>query len=241
MSNETISVVVRCSDPESDNGAVMLERLLSSWIESRFEPLSLSGLWGGESVERQLPGSDTAWQHLPLWRGESEGSGDFTQVAAPTFAFRNELLRRIPLGDLAITLDGALLHRPTVGSHAQGWYARAKVQPTAHRPGYLVNLAQISFWWGELDRRIALRFPGFGYPVSLAAPPADAESAVRKTSRPEIVAENSRELLRWMAQIPERLGWSLPPEWEINADDAYFDEDVESLREWERRLREGRT
>jgi hypothetical protein len=53
------------------------------------------------------------------------------------------------------------------------------------------------------------------------------------------VEENRQLLFSWLARLPSVLGWSAQAEWEINWDDALYEDDREALKSWQQRLKEG--
>ena len=238
MAIRTISVIVRPDETKLDDGRVVIQRLLRDWIGSHFVPVAVSGLWDALTLSGLPTAAGRDWNGLALWPGESEGSGVLTELGRPDFSFRDRLLTSTPEGEFGCTFRGGLLHQPTLPGYARGWYGRAKIAGTARRGPLLWELADVGVEWSDIDHRVAVRFPLAGYPVTRAVPQKDVESAIQEASLPILVEENRRDLFGWVARIPECLGWSPPVEWEINAHDALFDDDVDPLREWQRHLQE---
>jgi hypothetical protein len=101
-----------------------------------------------------------------------------------------------------------------------------------------LELVLTSVEWSTIDRHVVISFPLSGYPITAVSPVLASGESIGRAGCTEIVEDNRRRLFGWMANLPRALG--LPTraiEWEINADAALFDDDIEALRAWEHWLR----
>jgi hypothetical protein len=97
----------------------------------------------------------------------------------------------------------------------------------------------ISVEWSAISHHVVVSFSQSGYPIAAVSPVLAGGQPIGHAPYPEVVEENRRSLFGWIAKPPRALGFSAHAvEWEINADAALLDDDAESLRVWERWLRE---
>lgn len=238
MSIRTISVIARVEEDLLTSGKAVVQRLLSAWMPLCFQPIAVSGLWSDQTLPLQFPTAGADWNGLPLWPQEQANGGELTKITPCNFQV--DLMTDLQEGEFGCVWHGSLYHVPPFAADpAVGWYGRAKI-PSAHsRLAQLWELAQVALEWSHIDHRVAVRFPIGGYPITLCLPPVTVESALQKSDRADLVEQNRQLLFEWMARLPDDLGWTGTVEWEINSEDALFDEDLKALRDWEQRLNTG--
>jgi hypothetical protein len=104
----------------------------------------------------------------------------------------------------------------------------------------LILIASVAIEYAGLSPAVSVAFPFGGYPLTSLSPAQPGEADAVRTADAEAVGENRELLSRWVAKLPDVLGWKRSGlEWEINFDDALFEEDAAALQDCERRLREG--
>lgn len=239
MAIRTISVTARPDEAQLDAAQVMVERLLRDWIGTHFVPLAVAGLWGNATLAGLPPETGSVWNGVPLWTGEVADRSVLTMLPDPDWSFRDSLLAQLPDGEYGCTLRGGLQHRPTLPEPDSGWYVRAKIRGSDDYPPQLWELAHVRIEWSRIDHYVGVWFPLAGYPITHAIPPETVDSAVGRSACSDVVQENQRELFTWIARLPYDLRWRGPTEWEVNADDALFDDDAMALAEWMQRLQTG--
>jgi hypothetical protein len=238
MSIRTISVIARVEENLPTSGKAVVQRLLSAWMPLRFQPITVSGLWIDQTLPLRFPTAGADWNGLPLWPQEQASDGELTEITPRNF--QGTLITDLQEGKFGCVWDGFLYHAPPFPTApAVGWYGRAKIPSSHRRPAQLWELAQVALQWSHIDHSVAVRFPIGGYPITLCLPPVTVESALQKSDRADLVEQNRQLLFEWMARLPADLGWTGAVEWEINSEDALFDEDLEALRDWEQRLNTG--
>jgi hypothetical protein len=238
MSIRTIKVIARVEEDLPTSGKAVVQRLLSAWMPLRFQPFAVSGLWSDQTLPLQFPTAGADWNGLPLWPQEQASGGELTKITPHNF--QRDLVTDLQEGEFGCVWHGSLYHAPPFpAAPAVGWYGRAKIPSSHQRPAQLWELAQVSLEWSHIGHYVAVRFPIGGYPITLCLPPVTVESALQKSERADLVEQNRHLLFEWMVRLPANLGWAGSVEWEINSEDALFDEDLETLRDWEQRLNTG--
>jgi hypothetical protein len=219
--------------------ARMIESLLGDWLPARVEPLSISGLWNGRTIQH-ADISGKCWAGIALWSGESDTGGPLTVVRSPQPGLRRQLLEECDGSEVGVRLGGPLRHRPPAADSETAWYGRAKLPAGNGAPAALLDLVQISVEWSAIDHHVVIGFPLSGYPITAVSPVLVGGEAIKRACCPEIVEENQREIFAWIRQLPCALGLlASEVEWEINAEEALFADDIQMLRGRERWLRTG--